>query len=280
MEQLSSLLNNSSSPNSSFNLIQQQMQLQLAIAAAAASAPNSQFSNPAFSNILSELYLQQQQQQQQQQQDLLLATYLQPLLFQQQQQSATPQPQLNKASNKRSIDDISNMDEKKETDSCSSKPKLFKCTECKLKFDDKKELKKHAKIHNSANSVESNKPLSQAHPNELNNKTSNSSNSKNRGTTESAQLYECVKCELLFRNYEMYCAHKSLHQVNESKENSNVETDNKQPDEQIDQLKCLQCGMSMPNAIQYILHIQTFHSQHQLQSNSDQILSQLEQQMS
>ncbi len=79
----------------------------------------------------------------------------------------------------------------------------------------------------------------------------------------------------------MYCAHKTLHQVNETKqtkENSNESIlqsliENKSEiDQQQQQLKCLQCGLNMPNVLQYILHIQTFH-----QNSDGTNLNQIEQ---
>ena len=80
--------------------------------------------------------------------------------------------------------------------------KKFNCKICKLNFDNKKDLKRH---------------------NKLSHKDDSKSDILDEETV--SQLHECYKCELIFRNYEMYCAHKMLHDIQDQK--SPAESENK-----------------------------------------------------
>ena len=60
------------------------------------------------------------------------------------------------------------------------------------------------------------------------------------------ELYECVKCELLFRNYDMYVQHKQAHE----KESKNDDMC----------LKCSLCSFQINNSIEYFNHLLTVHN--------------------
>lgn len=62
------------------------------------------------------------------------------------------------------------------------------------------------------------------------------------------ELYECVKCELLFRNYDMYMKHKQTHEQEVTKKSS-AET-----------VKCTICSQNLNNSIEYFAHLMTTHN--------------------
>lgn len=266
--------------NNQFNLMQQQIQLQMALAMAAS---NNQFqnnnqNNQQISNILSDLYLQQQQKSQQEQL-LLAASYLQ-------------NGQLNQIpSNKRSLELESNendivqqqMDSKKTSlnNSNDHVHKPFKCVNCPIKFDSKKELKKHIQTNHQFDT-------------ELVT-TISTKNEPTKITVEESQnnqLHECFKCELIFRNYEMYLAHEMLHNMQDQQKDDNNNkliydelmpqqnsrsmdlnnlltqrlmaeslfqnyNNNEKTESKFD---CNQCNLKISNALQYFIHVQTFHN--------------------
>lgn len=62
------------------------------------------------------------------------------------------------------------------------------------------------------------------------------------------ELYECVKCELLFRNYDMYVKHKQSHETEATKETS------------AESVKCTICSVNLNNSIEYFAHLMTTHN--------------------
>jgi len=190
------------------NLMQQQMQLQMALAMAATSnqVQNNQTSNQQFTNILSDLY----QQQQKSQQDQLLLAYLQQQNNSYQVLQSTDcnsNTTTKNTNNKRPCDqnDNENSQIKKAniTEDLEIDSKSFKCNQCTSKFDTKKDLKKHARlIHKSDSESTAEQPADLA---------------KSQPDQNNKQLHECFKCELIFRNYEMFCAHKMLHEMQDQK---------------------------------------------------------------
>ncbi|RNA04015.1 hypothetical protein BpHYR1_052961 [Brachionus plicatilis] len=62
------------------------------------------------------------------------------------------------------------------------------------------------------------------------------------------ELYECVKCELLFRNYDMYVKHKQSHEAEATKEMS------------AEAVKCTICSLNLNNSIEYFAHLMTTHN--------------------
>ena len=221
----------------------------------------------SFQNLITDFYLQQQQQhqqqqQQQQQQELLLSSYLQPLLQSTLAPSVTssssssstlsPTSSDNSTSAKRKHDATlsSEHNSKKQPQSQS----CFKCDSCTANFESKKDLKKHAKQAHP-------KAAAAAAPNDLANDANSSSNEK---------LFECVKCELLFRNYEMYMKHKQLHdsqgdvlltkkQPAESAANQSNQALAAAMESSVDTFKCSLCNIECSSAIQYLIHVQTEH---------------------
>lgn len=148
-----------------------------------------------------------------------------------------------------------------------------------MKFETKKDLKKHNRTTHQVSPESVAKPV----PNE-------SSNS---------QLHECFKCELIFRNYDMYLAHKMLHDMQDVQKQDDTNSNNtsmnevkpqqqQQPQSNMDlnnlltqklladsflqsqlkseklesssQFDCTQCNLKMSNALQYFIHVQTFHA--------------------
>lgn len=250
--------------NNQFNLMQQQMQIQMALAMAA-NNPNIQ----QFSNIFSDIYSQQQIQQQQQQknqQDQLLLAYLQ----QTNQADAFQIPTHLNLNNKRvNTDNISDTSKRQTVEQLSNdsqiNSKAFKCGLCKSRFGSKKDLKKHVSLNHT--------------------KSENSDELSSPSDTTANPLYECFKCELIFRNYEMFCAHKMLHEIQEQKltDNSKVDIDkevskvNAINQENAEFFNCSQCGISISNALQFYIHLQTCHQRDSNQlggtgSSQDQLI--------
>lgn len=241
--------------NNQFNLMQQQIQIQMALAMAA-NNPNIQ----QFSNIFSDIYSQQQIQQQQQQksqQDQLLLAYLQ----QTNQTEAFQIPTLSdnhlNLNNKRvNTDNNSDISKRPTIETINSK--VFKCISCKTRFGSKKDLKKHVSLNHT--------------------KTENIDELSSPSDTTTHPLYECFKCELIFRNYEMFCAHKMLHEIQEQKSTDDSEaaadTDTDKEVSKVNAINrengeffnCSRCGISVSNALQFYIHLQACH-----QSDSNQL---------
>lgn len=265
--------NNNDKNDNQFNMIQQQLQLQMALAMAASSNNNQfqtgQTNSQPFSNILSDLYLQQQQKNQQEQL-LLAASYL----HQQQQMSST--------NGKRSLEDV--------TAEVDNSQAPFPNVNTAKKRKDAKKLKLHQQPQQQHNEILS----------------SENSEIEQQKHSPNSQLHECYKCELIFRNYEMFCAHKMLHEiqgqsaedesnintsaVNGSNDPNNVQSSNlntnnsqdlnrliaeniqqninkqqQQPESQltdnsIEYLECNQCNLKMSNALEFFIHVQSFHA--------------------
>ena len=120
---------------------------------------------------------------------------------------------------------------------------VHKCDSCTSSFDSKKDLKKHAKAIHS--------------------KPSNESKSND-------QLFECVKCELLFRNFDMFVKHKKLHESSGDAVIGDVQVD--APRDQannsngMELIKCSLCNVECSSAIHYLIHVKT---EHQLDFNSN-----------
>ena len=125
-----------------------------------------------------------------------------------------------------------------------------------------------------------------------------------------SQLHECYKCELIFRNYEMFRAHKLLHEIQDQSAedapngtlNVNVQSHDKQKSHQDlnrliaeniqqnllqqgqrqqqeqeqqqqqqqkfsevdspteEHLECNQCDLKMSNALEFFIHVHSFHA--------------------
>ena len=105
----------------------------------------------------------------------------------------------------------------------------FHCQMCSFEGESKKDLKKHVKLNH--------KPEEQ----------------QQQQVSSNDSLYECLKCELLFRNYEMYCAHKVLHQMQDQTEAAAAATMASFSSD------CSDCGLQFTNSLQYFAHMQTVH---------------------
>lgn len=114
----------------------------------------------------------------------------------------------------------------------------LKCSSCSsVKFENKRELKKHLK-----------------------------SCAAREGLERKNDLYECVKCELLFRNHEMFMTHKNLHDLQEKEAqslinaSSNASTNSQQLGLKEDEsIKCNFCGQTVSSSVEYFAHLQTSH---------------------
>lgn len=229
-----------------------------------------QTNSQPFSDILSDLCLQQQQKNHQEQL-LLAASYLR----QQKQQ------QMSNTNGKRSFEDV-----KAEAKDCANTQTAFLNINNTATTNKRKEGKK-MKILASENEA-----------------------TEQQQQSPNSQLHECFKCELIFRNYEMFCAHKMLHEIqgqsteDESNNNSNntsvvdpsnsclnnVQSNNlntnnsqdlnrliaesihqqqqqqgQQPKSQLtdnsaEYLECNQCNLKMSNALEFFIHVQSFHA--------------------
>lgn len=219
-------------------------------------------SSQPFSNILSDLFLQQQQKNQQEQL-LLAASYLH-------------QQQTSNTNGKRSLEDAA----------CDKTQTAFPSVSTTTTTNKRKEGKR-MKILSSENDAIEQQQQQQHSPN--------------------SQLHECFKCELIFRNYEMFCAHKMLHEIQgqsaedeSNKPNTNTNTSDvdpsndlsnvqsntnnsqdlnrliaesihqqqqrrQQPESQLnanpaEYLECNQCNLKMSNALEFFIHVQSFHA--------------------
>ncbi|CAF1007374.1 unnamed protein product [Brachionus calyciflorus] len=102
----------------------------------------------------------------------------------------------------------------------------FKCQKCpSVIFENKKDFKKHLKQCE----------LSQ----------------------KKDQLYECLKCELLFRNYDMYIEHKKAHE-NEEKINKPLEQTSTTISTSAN--RCNLCSYQIQNSLDYFNHLLTVHN--------------------
>ncbi len=219
----------SNNTSSQFNLMQQQIQMALAMAA---NGP----SNQQFSSLFSDIYNQQQlQQQQKSQQDQLLLAYLQQA---QHQSQAFQIPALNEnhlnLNNKRIAGEMNETAKRTKNVDTSGKSRL----------SNKKNLSQHVNLNQNTNNDASESSPSDA--------------AKNYSTP----LYECFKCELIFRNYDMFCAHKMLHEIQEQKSTGDSETDGEDKYSSQDNselFNCNRCGTSVSNALQFYIHVQACH---------------------
>ena len=123
------------------------------------------------------------------------------------------------------------------------------------------------------------------HPSKESSSSVDGQNSNNNnGNKQHDQLYECVKCELLFRNHDMYMKHKKLHENAKDDNNnetttttttissSNLNTTNNNNNDNNNNImnaeffKCSLCHVECSSAIHYLIHIKT---EHQLEFNNN-----------
>jgi len=179
------ILSNFDVTNNQFNFLQQQLQLQMAL-----SMITNNTNNQQFPNLFSDVYAKQQLQQKTQQEQLLQA-YIQ-------QSQAYQIPNLHEnilnLNNKRVIvENINDTPKRVNTQLLNN----IKNDSSKSRLSYKKDLKKNL-----------NKLSSDKFPN---------NESSDRKANSKSDLYECFQCELIFRNYEMFCNHKILHEIKDKK---------------------------------------------------------------
>jgi hypothetical protein len=307
--------NQSQIPQVDQQALNQQLQLQLTLAAAAAaSASANNGSNLMFpidtlsynsfpqQDLLQRHLLQQQQKNQQHQEQLEMLSLLKPLFQSNTAMTANAENFLKKRKMSEEIFSSSSSSSSSPTGASNNQRNAKKSSKNIDQFEYLKSSNQIRPKHsNNAEHERDNEDedvnvddVSEQNENQL-----HQTNSKHQGgKNDKKQLYECIKCELLFRNYDMYLAHEKLHELeqisklNEQQQqqqqsskasppiadnlvacktniNTNGDFFNQKASQHQQQqmmmmptngeLKCDHCNIQFTNILQYFFHIQTIH---------------------